>query len=470
MEYTTLSAFNGINRNVSPFLTEQGDLSEAQNLTTQKVGILKKSFDYTIKGTQIVNNYPILGATDFFRNDGTHKHVVAIDGSSNAEIYIYGADWATQSQSLSAGNKVRFAYSPTIDTLFACNYADATRSYNGTTWSTSTDVTNAPKAKFIFSFGDRIYLLNCKVGATEFPSRAYRSDAIVTGVAWQTDENIVFNDTITGVSLNMSDLFVVCQSATYIFTLGDEKFQVSSIGGVSHESIIVHGRYTFYAARDGYYAFDGRDTFKISLQIQDYWDQISEANYDDIQAVVKGDHIYVYIGDITNPTDSSETLQNVLFDYNVLQNNWNRGKLGTNATNLHKFITTSGEEIFMGDDDGNVYQMFDGSGQQDGADYESFIETDWSYGSGAGYMDDFRELWGYGNYLSALKASYKTEERQEWKEIGELNEDTDVIKFHTRAYKIKFRLAESSGKNLYELLRLDVGYMPAYIRNEDRTR
>lgn len=473
MTIENILAFNGINRQVSPFLMALGDVSESQNLITEKIGVLQKSFDYSIKGTQIVDNYSIIGALDFQRNDGTHEHVVAVDGASNADIYIYGTDWATQSQSLTKANDVSFAYSPTIDTLFACNYADATRSYNGTSWSTSTNVTDAPKAKYIISWGDRVYLLNCKIDADEYPSRAYRSCAVETEATWDTtNDYIQFEDVITGVGTNGENMFVGCQNSTYIFTLADGKYKVSDIGCVSNDSIVTHGNYTFYAADDGFYAYNGGDTFKVSSQIQSYWDKIPVANWDSIQAVVKGNHIYVFIGDITAPWDSSETLSNVIFDFNVLQNNWNRGQLGTACTNLHAYITSEGRKVFMGDDDGNVFEMFDDSGQQNGADYSSHVETSWIYGSGPNIMDDYSELWGYGEYLSGLGVQYKTEERNDWSDlVGELNEDSDVVKFpKVRAYKIKFRLSEFSGKNLYELERIDVGYEPAFIRNEDKTR
>lgn len=471
MEYETLVGFNAVNRQVSPFITNIGDLSEVQNLRTDKIGVLSKSFDYSIKGAQITSGQDIIGAVDFQRNDGTHEHFVAIDGASNAEIYKYVTDtWTSQSQSLTAGSKVRFAYSPTIDTLFACNYDDATRSYNGSSWSTSTNVTDAAQGRYPIAFGDRIYILNCYVGGTAYPSRGYRSDAIETAATWDTAEYIVFEDAITGVNMNGENMFVTCQNSTWIFTLADERFQMSSIGGVSHESIVAKGRYTFYAARDGYYAFDGRETFKVSSAIEDYWKKIPESNFDNIQAVTKGDHIYIYIGDITAPWDSNVTLQNVIFDYNTLQNNWSRGKLGTGATNLHQFVESTGQEIFMGDEDGSVFQMFDGSGQQNGVDYESALETHWFYGSGANVEDDWLEVWGYGDYLSGLKVSYKTEEREDWKPVGELNADTDVAFMGegVRSYKIKLRLAEHSGKNLFDLHRLDVGYMSAYEKNEDR--
>ena len=471
MDYKTIFAFNGIQRQVSPFLTGDGDLSESQNTVIKKIGTLKKSFDYTVKGSQLTEEYSVNGGIDFYRNDGTHDHVVSVNGDTNSEIYIHDTDWTDQAQNLAKDYRIRFAYSPTIDTLFACNYADATRSYDGSSWSTATDVTDSPKAKYAFSFGDRIYLLNCSVDGTSYPSRAYRSSAIETEATWDTvNDYIVFNDVINGVSMNGENLFVACQSSTHIFTLDDEKFQVSNTGCVSHESLAQYSNFTFYASRNGFYAFDGSNTFKVSTPIQEYWDKIPEANTENIQAVSLGDHVYVYIGDIEAPWDSSQTLQNVIFDYNALQNNWSRGRLASDCTNLHTYVTTSGRSVFMGDSSGYVYTMFDGSGQQDGSDYSSFIETPWIYGTGAGVLDDFKELWGYGDKLSGFQVLYKTEEVGNWNSIGELNEDTDVVKFNTRSYKIKFRLQEYSGENLYELSRLDVGWEPAYERYEDRTR
>jgi hypothetical protein len=472
MEYQTIVGFNGINRQVSPFLIELGEMLDTSNLVTEKVGVFEKSFDYTIKGAQITASQNVLGGFDFYRNDGTHDHFVAVDGAANADIYFYtGGAWSAQSQSLTAAYKVRFAYSPTIDTLFSFNYADATRSWNGLSWSTTTNVTDAPKAYYGIGWGDRIYLLNCEESGTAYPSRLYRSEAIETSVVWDpANDYIVFDDAGTGVGTNGENLFVACQNSTHIFTLNDDKYKISDIGCVSHEGIVSYGGYTFYPSRDGYYAHDGRETFKISAPIEEYWDKIPEANYDDIQAVVNKEHVYVYIGDVEAPWDSSVTLQNVIFDYNILQNNWNKGNLGNDSTHLHIYVTSSGKRVFFGDDDGQVYEMFDGSGQQNAADYSSHLETNWVYGSGAGVQDDFYEVHAYGKYLSGLKVSYKTSEEDSWRDIGELTGENDTLRFKKRSDKIKFRMSEYSGKNLYEIYRIDVGYEPAYEMDENRTR
>ena len=61
MIYKTLDSFSGINRNVSPFQAEEGELAEAQNLVTDKIGVLKKTGDFEIKGTQIAASQDILG-------------------------------------------------------------------------------------------------------------------------------------------------------------------------------------------------------------------------------------------------------------------------------------------------------------------------------------------------------------------------------------------------------------------------
>ena len=163
--YKTIYLSGGVNTNVSPFLVQDGEMLDIQNFSTPKIGVLKKAGDYTITNAQITASQDILGGVDFQRADGTHEHIVAIDGDSNAGNYkdVTGT-WTTQSQALTSAYKVRFAYSPALDYLFACNYADDTRSFDGTTWSTSTNVVDAPKAKYIISFGQRIYLLNVKIG------------------------------------------------------------------------------------------------------------------------------------------------------------------------------------------------------------------------------------------------------------------------------------------------------------------
>jgi len=470
MNTETIIGLSGINRDTSSFLLDVGELRDTFNLSSKKIGVLKKTFDYTIKNAQIIASQDILGGIDFYRNAGTHEHIVAIDGAANAGIYKDAAGtWTSQSQSLTKNNKVRFDYSPTLDTLFVANYADATRSYNGSSWSTSTNVTSAPKAKFVMSFGRRVYLLNAIVSDTAYYDRAYRSSLVDSGsITWDTTNDwITIDDVISGVGKNGDSMMIFGTHSANIFTLSDELYRVSSTGCVSHESIASYGKWTFWAARDGMYVWDGSKETKISTYIQTYWDGISEAGLANIQAKVLGSHLYVYVGALTEP----ETLANVVFDYDIGQNDWNRGYLGTTLTHLHTFVTSTGKALFAGDDEGKVFQMFTGEAQNT-AVFPSGFETDWRYGSGPNVLDDFYELWGYGNKLSALKVSYKMDsDDNDWEPLGELNSDIDFVKFPNskrRGKRIRFLLQEESKSNLYEIERLDLVYNPAYKQLEDK--
>jgi len=462
MKYHKIFGFSGINRNVADFLPEEGEFSEAVNLTTSKIGVLKKTGDYEIKGAQITASKDILGGIDFARADGTHDHFVAIDGT-NSNIYYYtSGSWTSQSLSRTATEKIRFAYSPTLDHLFACNITDDTTGWNGSAWSTSTNLTSAPKAKFPIMFGRRLYLLNVNTG-TAYINRYYRSSLVDSGsITWDvTNDWGVFDDVITGVGKNGENMFIGCENSIWILTLGDEKYQVASHGCVSHESITSYGKWTFWAARDGIYAFNGGSSKKISSAIQEYWDGVPEANLDDIQMEVLGHNLHIYLGDITSPS----TLTNVGFIYDILQNNFNRLAFVDEVKHLHTYVTSSGKKLFMGNDNGEIFEMFS-SATQNTAVFGSFIETNWFYGSGIEYEDDFYEFWGYGNKLSGLKVSYKVDDSG-WKPAGELNGSLDSVEFKKRAYRIKFLLQEVSKNNLYDLQMLQIGYVPSHVKEED---
>lgn len=468
MNYDIIPGLIGINQNTSSFLLGTGDLRDTFNLTSKKIGVLQKTFDYTIKNAQITASQDILGGIDFYRNDGTHEHFVAIDGDSNAEIYkdVTGT-WTSQSQSLTAGSKVRFDYSPTLDTLFAVNYDDATRSYNGSSWSTSTNVTSAPKGKFVIVFGRRVYILNADVSGTAYYDRAYRSSLVDSGsITWDTTNDwITVDDVISGVGRNGDTMMIFGENSVTIFTLSEELYRVSSTGCVSGDSIATYGSWTFWAARDGMYGWTGSEEVKISKPIQAYWDGISEAGLASIQAKVLGDHLYIYVGALTSP----DTYSNVIFDYDINQNDWNRGYLLDDVKNMHTFVTSTGKSIFIGNDDGEVFEMFSGE-DQNGAVYASGFETDWVYGSGANVTDSFYELWAYGEKLSGLTVSYKVDtDDNKWEPVGELNGSVDFVRLGgVLANRIRFLLQEESKDNLYQVERLEYGYDTAYQQSTDK--
>jgi hypothetical protein len=298
-------------------------------------------------------------------------------------------------------------------------------------------------------------VLNVTVGANSYVGRAYRSSTVETSpITWDTtNEWISFDDVITGVGRNGESMFVGGQAGCYVFTLEDVKYQVSGHGCVSHDGIVDYGSWTFFPSSDGMYVFDGSQDIKISLPVQDFWDAIPIANQSLIQAKTKGNHLYIFIG---NVTIEGRTLSNVVLDYNILQNTWSRLLLSETVKDMHNFTESTGKELFVGNNDGEVFQLFSG-GAQNGVAFGSYIETPWFYGSGSRNIDDFHEFWAHGELLSGLKVKYKVDDKS-WIPVGELNGFSDLVKFTASGKRIKFLLEETSKSNLFELHLLEIGY------------
>jgi hypothetical protein len=252
-------------------------------------------------------------------------------------------------------------------------------------------------------------------------------------------------------------MFVGCQKSCWLFTLSDARLKISTRGCVSHDGITEYGSWTFFPSHDGMYVFDGGQDTKITLPIQDYWDAIPDANLSSIKAKVLGHHLYIYIGDVTV---DGRSLTNVIFDYNILQNNWHRLSIGENVEDMHIYTESAGKELFIGNDDGEIFQMFE-SETQNTSVFSSFVETPWFYGSGPRDIDNFREFWAHGNKLSGLKVSYKVDDGG-WIPIGELNGFADILRFNVSSKRIKFLLEETSSNNMYELHGWEVGFMPKF--------
>lgn len=129
----------------------------------------------------------IRGIGTFNKSDGTEKIFAAINNDLQLSS---GASWIPQNLALTANQEVYFA--TLLDYLFEVNYADPNHSYDGTNWSTTTNLTDSPQARFIRRLGTRLYLYDVQFGTYSFPSRVYYSDlpknnTITWDLEWGTD-------------------------------------------------------------------------------------------------------------------------------------------------------------------------------------------------------------------------------------------------------------------------------------------
>jgi len=175
------------------FLTQEGELRIGKNIDpTYKIGGISKALGYDRLGPVLGGGVAVRGAGVLNTSDGTER-IIAFAGT-DAYMYDSGTDsWLTQSLSFTASQD--FYTANILEHLIEVNgITDSPQSFDGTTWSTSTNVTDMPKAKYIIALNGRIYLLyvNLPVGGT-FPSMVWFSDLADgnsnTSLTWGFESN-----------------------------------------------------------------------------------------------------------------------------------------------------------------------------------------------------------------------------------------------------------------------------------------
>ncbi len=139
------------------------------------LGALTKVLGYAKKGNTIGAGSSVLGTGALNTSAGVDK-LLAFLGT---DAYVYNAStgvWDAQSRTYTASQK--FETASLLNMLFEVNgLTDSPESYTGSAWSQTTNVTDMPKAKYIWEYKNRLYLYNITIpigGA--FPSRVWYSN------------------------------------------------------------------------------------------------------------------------------------------------------------------------------------------------------------------------------------------------------------------------------------------------------
>ena len=171
------TAFDGgMQRRSTKFFRNESEVYFAKNTDFQyRVGGVSKALGYTKKGATINSGNIVLGCGALNTSGGTNK-LLAFSGT-DAYVWNSGTDaWDAQSRTFTASQKFETALF--LDQLFIVNgLTDAPQNYTGAAWSTTTNVTDMPKGKFIIEDKLRLYVFNIAllVGGN-FPSRFWYCD------------------------------------------------------------------------------------------------------------------------------------------------------------------------------------------------------------------------------------------------------------------------------------------------------
>lgn len=481
----------GVNQAVSRLIMVANECDKIQDGELEQIGPIHKVRGYSQRGDTVDANYDILGMCSAYKADGTMKQIVVCDGAINSDAYTYNpitGAWTPHLLSLTTGAKAEFEYF--LDGWFMVNFSDATRWNDFTQWYTTTNVTNAPKGRYIKLYLSRLYIAYCVTGGTTYPSRVIYSDLPSGGtISWNNSVNYFDvdqddGDVIKGLGVNANRLLVFKENSLHRYDTNTRYKVAGCPGTVSHRSIQNIQGWTLYLHTTGIWGYNGTTSKLISRRIKDIIDGISTKNLANACAWVKGDHYYLYLGDIVNPKTGLE-IDKCLIDYDIAKNafTWrsltynplvfsayrdDRSSITYDDTTvtyddtdvMYNALMSAEERVFFGTDDGAVYQ-FDHGTNYDGTAIAFLVETkDYYLGYPAIYKL-FQKVHVFVNSGKGVSVQYKLDDN-DWKALGRVDRTQSELIFPTaaRGKRIKFRIAETSSGERFSFEGLDIYFIP----------
>lgn len=259
------------------------------------------------------------------------------------------------------GAKMRF--DTLLDTTVAVNGTDAISSADGANWVTTggnLDVGNMPKGTLVREWQDKIFT----AGVAGSVDRIYFTSGPTGGaVSWTVGNGYIDIEPEEGsggiTALNkVPGYLLIFKERSLKRWDGSSTYPESliTIGTPSQEAVVQTKQSCYYFNKRGVYETTGGYPRKISRRIQEIIDAIPSSYYSSVSGWGDGERVYFSIGDITWRDLS---LTNVVIMYSIDSQTWTVLSFPTEFKRWANYVDANGDEIIMaGDDDGNVWKVF----------------------------------------------------------------------------------------------------------------
>jgi len=439
----------GIIQSVDPAIVAPNSVYLAVNFLFHKyLGRAKLRGGTTQLGTQIVNNKTILGLYQHITASGTKVPLAVINdsGDANSDVFAYTAGtWSICTGTGINLTKNKKAHLVTfLDTTALVNGSEQISTTDGEAWVNTggnLDIGNMPAAKYIIEFKDRVYVagvsgnldtlyyssirdagaISWTVGNGNIPIEEEEGAGAITGLAKVPGYLLVFKER----SLKRWDV-----QSTYPESLID-------IGCPSQEGIVMTRQLAYYFNKRGIFETNGGYPRKISRRIQDIIDAIPSSYYSSVSGWGDGENVYFSIGDIT--IDDLD-ITNCVIAYNIDTKTWSLLSFPNEFMVWYHYVDSNGDEIVVaGDDDGNVWKVFEGT--QDGSSDISWLLQyhPQEFGS-RGRLKDITNLVVYTKNVRNGILNCRTNEDGNFKPVGNITKDVQHITTGLRGHSFEFRL------------------------------
>lgn len=362
MAIIDLLNFSGfLQTTTSSFLRRNDQLELAINVNGDNIGSVTKRLGYSL-----FQDYgsSVTGLWSYNDVSGGNRYLLAFD--SGTLKYSTGGAPSSIVGGLTTTAKVEFT--TFLDQAFvvganSSNTYLTTATIDGVTYSTTNNVTNAPKAKYVEVFRDRVYLADVEVSGTRYPDRFYYSstpDSAGTSITWTaTDFERVYTNNgepIMGIHTNkfLNELLIFKETSMHAWDTVRLR-DIASIGTSAHRSIKTVNYTTFFFNRDGIYAYTGSVPQLVSRPIQKWIDGITQSALVDVFAMDDENKYYkLFVGSIT--VDGT-TYSNCEIRYSLVDNSFTIYSYFDTFSIYASHIVSSVQRIYAGDTSGDVHTL-----------------------------------------------------------------------------------------------------------------
>lgn len=329
-----------------------------------KIGRITKDTGYAIVDAQIQDNKSVLGLYNFRQVAGTEKMLVTLNDTTDDDTQLFYRANGAGSWTEIAGAETAWANFANMNVemegfIGYCFFVGhgatdgflPVASLTGTTFSTTANVTNMPKGKFIKRYNGQLYVANCQIGSTNYPYRVYNSSFPLAGaITWPVTTNfkdVDYSEDITGMEEAWGKLVVFTEYQAYFYD-GSTWRAIWAQGCSSHRTIKKKGAYMFWCDFDGVWASTGGQPQNISGEI---YSMFKAANPRTMFSEIIDEQYWVYFGNITV---GEVSYINLVAVFDIGKSIWWFREFGQAITSFARYNESGKTRLYMGTADGQV--------------------------------------------------------------------------------------------------------------------
>lgn len=358
MIYQQLNQLGGLNTNLSPFLQPENSPTVMNGcLVNFKLGALIKDVGYKKVGGALESGKAITGLFDFKEPGGTQKMLATVNDATDDDTQLFYKTDAGAWTEIGAAETawanfadIDVSMESFIGYSFFGGYGSTdgflpVGSLTGTTFSTATNVTNMPKGKQVIKYRDRVYVINCQIGATNYPFRAYFSSVPAGGaITWTPASDFIdidYGEELTGAGALWDRLILFTEDNAYFYDQSQKK-HLWATGCSNWRTIQNSGPFMFWANGDGVWMSSGGQPQNIAGPAIDF---IRAGNPRNFFGVIVDEEYHLYVGDVTV---NGVSYKNCKLVFNIPTSTWRSRELANTMTVFARKNSSGSQKLYQG--------------------------------------------------------------------------------------------------------------------------